>query len=383
MLYAGLDLSRKRLDFYLLDGDGEGLRRGPRHRMPTGSGSGRACCSAERRVVAAIESMNGARFVHDSLERCGLAGRDRRRPEGQGPGAAWPARPTASTPGCWPSSAAATWCRRSGCRPPSMRAERERARWRLYLVRQRTSLKHRIHAQLLAFGHACPVSDLFGARGRRAARSARVPRAVARRTLAGGLRLIDDLEREIAGDRARAARARRRPPLRAAADERPRGSPGCSATRSPPRSATSTASPSPAKLAGYTGLCPRVYQSGDSDRRGPLTQAGPKYLRWALIEAATHACRHPLYRDALPAHQDPPRAPARPQGRPGRPRPPPGRGDLAHAHPQPSPLLRQAPRRLWPHDGPRLRCATGASAPIQPGPPRGRDREMSRTPTPA
>lgn len=54
---------------------------------------------------------------------------------------------------------------------------------------------------------------------------------------------------------------------------------------------------SPAKLTGYTGLCPRVYQSGSSDRRGPLTCAGPRYLRWALMEAATHACRHPLYRE--------------------------------------------------------------------------------------
>ncbi|MFN2469618.1 MAG: transposase [Gaiellaceae bacterium] len=55
--------------------------------------------------------------------------------------------------------------------------------------------------------------------------------------------------------------------------------------------------PSPAKLAGYTGLCPRVYQSGESDRRGPLAKNGPPYLRWALIEATTHASKHPLYRD--------------------------------------------------------------------------------------
>lgn len=52
---------------------------------------------------------------------------------------------------------------------------------------------------------------------------------------------------------------------------------------------------SPKKLAGYTGLCPRVYQSGASDRRGPLAKNGPKCLRWALIEAATHAARHPRY----------------------------------------------------------------------------------------
>ena len=54
---------------------------------------------------------------------------------------------------------------------------------------------------------------------------------------------------------------------------------------------------SPRKLAGYSGLCPRVYQSGERDLRGPLSNQGPKYLRWALVEAATHACTAPVYRD--------------------------------------------------------------------------------------
>ncbi len=54
---------------------------------------------------------------------------------------------------------------------------------------------------------------------------------------------------------------------------------------------------SPKKLCGYTGLCPRVHQSGGRDHRGPLSKNGPKYLRWALTEAATHAARHPLYRE--------------------------------------------------------------------------------------
>jgi transposase len=48
---------------------------------------------------------------------------------------------------------------------------------------------------------------------------------------------------------------------------------------------------------GYTGLCPRVYQSGESDRSGPLSKNGPRCLRWALIEATRHACHHPAYRD--------------------------------------------------------------------------------------
>ena len=53
--------------------------------------------------------------------------------------------------------------------------------------------------------------------------------------------------------------------------------------------------PSPEKLAGYAGLCPRVNQSGEKDRRGPLTKHGPTYLRWALLEATMHALRHPAY----------------------------------------------------------------------------------------
>jgi transposase len=52
---------------------------------------------------------------------------------------------------------------------------------------------------------------------------------------------------------------------------------------------------SPKQLVGYTGLCPRVIQSGEKDWRGPLAKNGPKYLRWALIEAAVHAARHPVY----------------------------------------------------------------------------------------
>ena len=36
---------------------------------------------------------------------------------------------------------------------------------------------------------------------------------------------------------------------------------------------------SPTKLCGYTGLGPRVIQSGNTDRHGPITKHGPRYLR--------------------------------------------------------------------------------------------------------
>ena len=56
---------------------------------------------------------------------------------------------------------------------------------------------------------------------------------------------------------------------------------------------------SPIKLTGYTGLCPRVRQSesGEMDRRGPLSKHGPRYLRWGLMEAAIAASSHPLYKE--------------------------------------------------------------------------------------
>ena len=40
-----------------------------------------------------------------------------------------------------------------------------------------------------------------------------------------------------------------------------------------------------------TGLCPRVNRSGATDARGPISKHGPKYLRWALFEAANGSSR--------------------------------------------------------------------------------------------
>src|SRR5918995_2882987 len=78
MLYAGLDLSRKRLDFHLLDAEGATVEVGAS--PPDADGLRGLSERLERHgapVRAAIESMNGARFVHDRLELRGLAGRDR------------------------------------------------------------------------------------------------------------------------------------------------------------------------------------------------------------------------------------------------------------------------------------------------------------------
>src|SRR5215831_16224106 len=71
-LYAGLDLSRKRLDFHLLDAEGATVEVGAA--APDADGLSRLTRRLDRHgqpIHAAIESMNGARFVHDQLERAG------------------------------------------------------------------------------------------------------------------------------------------------------------------------------------------------------------------------------------------------------------------------------------------------------------------------
>jgi transposase len=177
---------------------------------------------------------------------------------------------------------------------PAVRAERERSRWRLHLVRHRVMLKNRVHSTLIAFGNPCPVSDLFGAKGRELLASLEVPEPWAGTTRAS-LELIDDLDRRIDAE----AKALRR--LGADHEYVPLLTtiPGIAwvlgyTIASEIGDISRFASPT--KLCGYTGLRPRVYQSGGIDRRGRLSKNGPKYLRWALIEAAQMAARSPLYR---------------------------------------------------------------------------------------
>ena len=297
MLHAGLDLSRGRLDYCLLDEEGGRVEVGAA--PPDGDGLRGLARRVELRhgpigVRAAIESMNGARFVHDRLERCGweVEVADAQKVKGLAPLAcktdridAWVLAELSRrelVPAIWLPSF-------------EQRGERERARWRLFLVRKRSALKHRVHAQLLAFGHRCPVTDLFGRAGRELLHRLEFPEPWRGGVLAA-VAMIDDLDRQIAGvDRElRAAGTDHRyVPLLMTV-------PGIAWVLGYTIAAEIgdiARFPSAKKLCGYTGLCPRVYQSGRTDRRGHLTHAGPKYLRWALMEAATHACRHPVYRE--------------------------------------------------------------------------------------
>jgi transposase len=292
MLYAGLDLSRKRLDFCLLGERGDRVRVGAC--PPDRDGLAAFARSVDRPVYAAIESMTGARFVHDELERHGwdVEVADAVKVKGLAPLACKTDRIDA-----W---VLAELCRRTfvpaiWLPDPSVRAERERARFRLHLVRHRTALKNRIHQTLIGFGTPCPVADLFGRAGRQLLERLAMPDPWAS-DVAIAIELIDDLDRRIAA-------------LEAELKSLGADHPYVSLLQTVPGIAwvlgyTIAAEigdihrfATPTKLIGYSGLCPRVYQSGESDRRGALTKAGPRYLRWALIEAAVHASSSRYYRD--------------------------------------------------------------------------------------
>jgi transposase len=293
MLHAGLDLSRRRLDVCVLSGDGEPMAEfaAPAdadglHALARGVGG--------QPVRAVIESMNGARFVHDTLEEAGweVLVADAKKVKGLAPLACKTDRIDARVLAelSWRDLVPAIWLP-----DPTIRRERELARFRLHLVRHRTTLKNRIHATLITFGHPCPVSDLFGLAGRELLDRLQIPEPW-RRNVDVALGLVDDLELQIASltvELKRQGADHRYVPLLVTAP----GFGWINAYTVASEIGDIERFPSPTKLCGYTGLCPRVLQSGSTDRRGPISKHGPRYLRWALFEAALNACKHPLYRD--------------------------------------------------------------------------------------
>ncbi len=294
MLHVGMDLSRHRLDVRVLEEEGATVAE--LAVAPTGVELRRLAARfvAEGPVRAVIESMNGARFVHDTLELAGweVEIADAQKVKGLAPLAcktdridAWVLAELSRrdlVPAIWLPD-------------PTVRAHRERARFRLHLVHHRVGLKNRIHASLIAFGHACPTTDLFGQSGRQRLAELEFPEPWAS-DIAACLELIDHLDIQIAGIEA---------DLRREGADHPYVPllltvPGISwilAYTIAAEIGDITRFESPKKLCGYSGLCPRVYQSGETDRRGRLTKQGPKHLRWALVEAAVHAARHPVYVD--------------------------------------------------------------------------------------
>src|SRR5215218_8978541 len=293
MLHAGLDLSRKKIDICLLTGSGAHLDQ---LAAPPDADALRTLARRieevyREPVCAVIESMTGARLVHDTLEQEGweVEIADAQKVKGLAPLACKTDKIDSRVlavlghrdlvPAIWLPD-------------PRIREERELARFRLHLVKHKSALKNRVHSTLINFGRPCPVTDLFGVEGRELLARLQVPEPW-RGNITASVELIDDSKTRLRRSTASSARVM---PTTAtpAADERTRDRLGAG-VHDRRRDRPDRAVPVSEKLAGYTGLCPRVNQSGAKDRRGPLTKHGPTYLRWALLEATMHALKHPAY----------------------------------------------------------------------------------------
>ena len=189
--------------------------------------------------------------------------------------------------------------------PIDDRAIRERLRRRSHLIRLRTSSINRTFGLLTQWGLRRNLTALRqpGALDELADRG--VPE-VWRDSLAVLLGVIDDLDRQLA------PLERELRPL-ARSDERARllmTIPGVAELLG-----LTIASeigdiarfPTAGKLVGYSGLTPRIKQSGQSSRTGGISKAGPDTLRWAAVEASQHAWRpsnpwHELYSEIKRRH---------------------------------------------------------------------------------
>jgi transposase len=182
--------------------------------------------------------------------------------------------------------------------PKPLRDARELPRTRMVLVRQRTKLKNRIHANLAKYGlEVGEATDIFGVRGRRilAVRLEEMPAQTqyATRVLLGSL---DQLEQQID-----------------ALEERMGGLFGETEALEIVKTLPGVGFilgvvvltevgdvqrfPSSSHLASYAGTTPRIHASGGHVRHGRTRSDVNHYLKWAYAEAANvammHRRRHP------------------------------------------------------------------------------------------
>jgi transposase len=289
-----LDLSRRKVDVCLLSESGEQVDQlaAPPDADALRTLARRIDAVHGEPVCAVVESMTGARLVHDTLEQEGwhVEIADAQKVKGLAPLACKTDKIDSRVlarlsqrdlvPAIWLPD-------------PRIREERELARFRLHLVKHKSALKNRVHSTLINFGKPCPVTDLFGVEGRALLARLQVPEPW-RGNITASVKLIDDLECQIAEINRKLRQGHADHPYIPLLMSAP-GIGWVLAFTIAAEIGQVERFASPEKLAGYTGLCPRVNQSGDKDRRGPLTKHGPTYLRWALLEATMHALKHPAY----------------------------------------------------------------------------------------
>ena len=188
--------------------------------------------------------------------------------------------------------------------PPKVRELRELVRHRAKLVHLRTSLRCQIHAVLANHGIRVPVSDLFGVEGIKLLEHAALPPA-ARARVDSLLRLIGAFNAEIDATAKTTATRLGDHPGYAAVQTLPGVGPILAAVFIA-EIGDITRFPAPAKLASWSGLTPKHYESDTTVRRGRISKQGSRLVRWAAVEAVQRISKHTHiggYRDRVAARR--------------------------------------------------------------------------------
>ena len=162
--------------------------------------------------------------------------------------------------------------------PKRIRDLRRLVRHRVFLKRKSTSIKNRIHSEILRRGIVSPYNNIFTKKGRIYLESLEIP------MIDQLLKILKDIEKEI-------------DILNELLLEYYSEMPDAQLLTTIPGIGFYSALviiseigdihrfPSPEKLCAYSGLIPSTHQSGGIEMHGHITKEGSRHLRWILTEA--------------------------------------------------------------------------------------------------
>jgi transposase len=175
--------------------------------------------------------------------------------------------------------------------PKEIRDLRLYIRHRMWLVRQRTQAKNRIHAVIARYNLVSPKKDLFGVGGREfLERSLAHVRPMAKRVIEDQLRVIDHLTTQIEALEADLKLSEEDNKIIKLLKTMP-GVGQLSALTILAEIGDIRRFNSPKALCHWAGLTPRVRKSDLVVRHGRITKEGSPYLRATMTRAATIASR--------------------------------------------------------------------------------------------
>ena len=274
MLYAGMDVHKKFCQIIVCTKEGEVIRKG---RIKTNEKEIREFFCGLKNVKVAMEASANYSYIVDALAK-----------EGYEILMAHPLKTRAIAEAKIKSDkidakiladlARGNLLPTSWIPPKEIRELRDLIRQRIFLVKQRTKLKNKIHAELIKRGIECR-GNIFTKAGKEWLHSLKIP------AIETYLSIMEKLGEEIKKIDKRLK-------------EEEKKFEEIKLLKSIPGVSTFSALvilaeigdvnrfPDEKKIFSYAGLVPSVHKSGDKVYYGHITKQGSKYLRWILVECA-------------------------------------------------------------------------------------------------